>query len=131
MQRVGGLQGNTAFNSRIQDIIFLQHITKNYLADFTYIGETLLRVNGAVLVKRNGVYRIEPDARGAHTADVSILASEQLGAGYQLKVIPLQYVGVIDMAEILKPVVPANAILRVDFSRNLIHFFASFRYSLC
>lgn len=114
------LEENYILNPAVKGSITLQTTNPLHKDDLLPTLEMLLRANGAVLVKRNGVYRIEPDARGAHTADVSILASEQLGAGYQLKVIPLQYVGVIDMAEILKPVVPANAILRVDFSRNLL-----------
>jgi len=83
--------------------------------------EMLLRVNGAVLIKRDGVYRIEPSASAIHVADSSLLESKKtIGPGYQIKVIPLSYVGAVDMAEIITPVVPNQAIIKVDPARNLL-----------
>ncbi|MCF7970028.1 MAG: type II secretion system secretin GspD [Methylococcaceae bacterium] len=82
--------------------------------------EMLLRVNGAVMIKRDGVYRIEPDASGLHVADSSLLNSKKIGSGYQIKIIPLSYVGATDMAEIITPVVPSQAIIKVDPARNLL-----------
>ncbi|WP_428355567.1 type II secretion system secretin GspD [Methyloprofundus sp.] len=111
---------NYILSPAVKGSITLQTTKPLHKDDLLPTLEMLLRANGAVLIKRAGVYRIEPDAKGAHTADASILVNEQLGAGYQVKVIPLQYVGAIDMAEVLKPVVPANAILRMDLSRNLL-----------
>ncbi|HIG64477.1 MAG TPA: type II secretion system protein GspD [Methyloprofundus sp.] len=114
------LEENYILSPAVKGSITLQTTKPLYKDDLLPTLEMLLRANGAVLVKRNGVYRIEPGARGAHTADASILVNEPLGPGYQVKVIPLQYVGAIDMADILKPVVPANAILRMDLARNLL-----------
>ncbi|MDF1584260.1 MAG: type II secretion system secretin GspD [Methyloprofundus sp.] len=82
--------------------------------------EMLLRVNGAVMIKRDGIYRIEPDASGIHVADSSLLNSKKIGTGYQIKIIPLSYVGAVDMAEIITPVVPSQAIIKVDPARNLL-----------
>lgn len=114
------LEENYILNPAVKGSITLQTTKPLHKDDLLPTLETLLRVNGAVLIKRNGVYRIEPDAKGVHTADASILVSEQLGTGYQVKVIPLEYVGVIDMAEVIKPVVPASAIIRIDVARNLL-----------
>ncbi|MBT3812908.1 MAG: type II secretion system secretin GspD [Gammaproteobacteria bacterium] len=114
------LEENYILSPAVKGSITLQTTKPLYKDDLLPTLEMLLRANGAVLVKRNGVYRIEPGAQGAHTADASILVNEQLGPGYQVKVIPLQYVGAVDMADVLKPVVPPNAILRMDLARNLL-----------
>ncbi len=80
--------------------------------------ETMLRMNGAAMVKENGAYKIAPIAgalRGSSTP--------QMGAvqpGYGVQVVPLQYIGAREMAKILEPLMPEGSILRVDESRNLL-----------
>jgi len=114
------LEENYILNPAVKGSITLQTTKPLHKDDLLPTLEMLLRANGAVLIKRAGVYRIEPDANGIHVADATLLDSIQVGSGYQIKVIPLQYVGAIDMAEVLKPVVPANAIIRMDLARNLL-----------
>lgn len=111
---------NYILNPAVQGSITLQTTKPLHKDDLLPTLEMLLRANGAVLIKRDGVYRIEPDAAGVHSADASLITGMQLASGYQLKIIPLQYVGASDMAEVLKPVVPASAIIRMDLARNLL-----------
>jgi len=82
--------------------------------------EMLLRINGAVLIKREGLYRIEPEALGAQMSGASGMTGKKLKPGYQIKVIPLKYVGAIDMSEILAPILPAKSIIKVDPTRNIL-----------
>jgi general secretion pathway protein D len=82
--------------------------------------EMLLRINGAVLIKRDGLYRIEPEAVGAQMAGTSGMKSKKLKPGYQIKVVPLKYVGAIDMSEILAPILPPKAVIKVDPARNIL-----------
>ncbi len=82
--------------------------------------EMLLRINGAVLIKRDGLYRIEPEAIGAQMAGASGMTSKKLKPGYQIKVVPLKYVGAIDMSEILAPILPPKAVIKVDPARNIL-----------
>ena len=82
--------------------------------------EMLLRINGAVLIKRDGLYRIEPEAVGAQMAGASGMKSKKLKPGYQIKVVPLKYVGAIDMSEILAPILPPKAVIKVDPARNIL-----------
>ncbi len=82
--------------------------------------EMLLRINGAVLIKRDGLYRIEPEAVGAQMAGASGMKSKKLKPGYQIKVVPLRYVGAIDMSEILAPILPPKAVIKVDPARNIL-----------
>lgn len=84
--------------------------------------EMLLRMNGAAIVKDRDIYNIEPEADAVQSGSSPKLglAGQSLPPGYQIRVVPLEYVGVSDMEEILKPIMPAKGILRVDKARNLL-----------
>ncbi len=80
--------------------------------------ETVLRMNGAAMVRENGVYKIAPIGnalRGATTPQVG-----NLQQGYSVQVVQLQYISAREMAKILEPLVPEGSILRVDETRNLL-----------
>lgn len=75
--------------------------------------EMILRMNGAILVHDKGAYRIEPDADAARHGGWG-------QAGYRLQVVPLKYVSAQEMQTVLQPILPANAILKMDTARNLL-----------
>jgi general secretion pathway protein D len=84
--------------------------------------ETLLRMNNAALVDKGGTYEVVPLTNATQGTAV-----EQLGAsvralpqGYSIQIVPLQYIGAVEMSEILKPLVPEGSVLRVDTLRNLL-----------
>lgn len=84
--------------------------------------ETLLRMNGAALVDADGVYKVLPAAdavRGKTTPQLGGSVGA-LPSGYRVQVVPLKYVGVTEMAEILKPLAPEGSIIRTDKLRNLL-----------
>ena len=80
--------------------------------------ETVLRMNGAVMVRENGVYKIGPIGNALRGATTPQLANVQ--PGYSVQVVPLQYISAREMAKILEPLVPEGSILRVDETRNLL-----------
>lgn len=84
--------------------------------------EMVLRMNGAVLLRDGDLYRIEPEANALQSAQSPRLgrAGARLPAGYQVRIVPLQYVGVKEMQSILEPLLPPKAILRADSARNLM-----------
>jgi general secretion pathway protein D len=84
--------------------------------------EMLLRMNGAVLIKSRDLYRIEPDATALVDAPGARLgaAGQALGTGYQLRVVPLRYVGVTEMQKVIEPMMPPKAVVRADETRNLL-----------
>lgn len=114
------LQENYLLSPKVKGTVTLQTTKPLFKEDLLPTLEMLLRVNGAVLIKRDGLYRIEPDASGVHVADSSLLGSKKVGAGFQIKIIPLRYVGAVDMAEIITPVLPSKSIIKVDPARNLL-----------
>jgi general secretion pathway protein D len=84
--------------------------------------ETLLRMNSAAMVLVEGIYRIVPLNKAIQGQQVPRLAdgSAPIPAGYALQVVPVKYIGVREMAQILQPLAPANSVIRVDATRNLL-----------
>jgi general secretion pathway protein D len=84
--------------------------------------EMLLRMNGAVLIKNGPLYKIEPEAAGTVSAPGARLGlvGQDLPPGYQLRVVPLRYVGVQEMQKVVEPLMPPKSVLRADEARNLL-----------
>lgn len=84
--------------------------------------ETLLRLNGAVLIKDNDMYRIEPETGGVVGAPGAKIGTpgQRIGPGFQLRIVPLRYVGAQEMQKILEPLMPPKSIIRVDTTRNML-----------
>ena len=80
--------------------------------------ETVLRMNGIVMVKENGIYKIMP----ATTVKGSL--SPRLGGsavpGFSLQVVPLKYAGAKEMAKILEGIAADPAAVKTDEIRNLL-----------
>lgn len=84
--------------------------------------ESLLRMNGAALLREDGIYKILPAAgglRGSSTPQVGGPGAA-LPPGYSVQVIPLRFIGVREMVKILEPLVPEGSVVRVDETRNLL-----------
>jgi general secretion pathway protein D len=85
--------------------------------------ETALQANGIVMARDSrGVYHVgTPDMlHGIVAAPAIAEPGQPLPPGYGAVVIPLRYIGASEMANILKPIVSQDAILRVDNVRNLL-----------
>lgn len=81
--------------------------------------ENLLRMNGAVLVHENGLYRVNALADAAR-GSINPTIGAPRGNGYHIAVAPLSYISATEMQKILQPVVPEGGILQVDDNRNLL-----------
>lgn len=79
--------------------------------------ETVLRLNGIVMVKENGVFKILPAAAAKGSLSPRL---GRPGPGYALQVVPLKYAGAKELARILEAVAPDPSAIRVDESRNLL-----------
>lgn len=79
--------------------------------------ETVLRMNGIVLVKENGIYKIMPlaSARGSLSPRMGGAA-----AGFSIQVVPLKYIGCTEMAKILEGFAPDAGAVKADTLRNLL-----------
>ena len=85
--------------------------------------EMLLRQNGQIMIREDGIYKIMPAAigtKGSASPQVATTAA-QLPNGYSIQIVQLRYAGVRDMARILEPyVVEPQSSVRVDELRNLV-----------
>jgi general secretion pathway protein D len=91
--------------------------------DLIPILEMLLRQNGQVMIREEGIYKIQPAGlgiRGATTPQVGVNATT-LPAGYSVQIVQLKFVGVVDMKRILEPyAVDAATSVKSDDIRNLL-----------
>ena len=79
--------------------------------------ETILRMNGVVMVKENGIFKIMPST----TAKGSL--SPRMGgslAGYSIQVVPLKFVSATEMTKLLEPFTPDPTAIKADELRNLL-----------
>ncbi len=84
--------------------------------------ETLLRMNGATMVKEEGLFKIVPTAaavRGNVTPQLGNM-QRSLPPGFSVQIVPLRYAGVREMMRILEPFAKDAAAVRPDDLRNLL-----------
>ena len=82
--------------------------------------ELLLRWNGAAMVFTEGRYHILPVADAIRGNLVPTLSAEDLAMGYEVRVVPLEFIGAQEMSTILEPYVRDGAIVRTDILRNML-----------
>jgi general secretion pathway protein D len=82
--------------------------------------EQLLRWNGAAMVYTEGRYHILPVADAVRGNLVPVFSDKSIAMGYEVRVVPLSYVGAKEMATILEPYVREGAILRIDPLRSML-----------
>ncbi len=82
--------------------------------------ELLLRWNGAAMVFTEGRYHILPVADAIRGNLTPVLSSKAQAMGYEVRVVPLEFIGALEMAKILEPYVRDGAMVRVDPGRSMI-----------
>lgn len=87
-----------------------------------FLLESALQANGLGLLRdTRGSYHVgRPEALKAIGAVTRQVGSGPLPPGYGAIVVPLQYIGATEMAAILRPMMPADALVRIDTVRNLL-----------
>lgn len=79
--------------------------------------ETVLRMNGIIMIKENGIFKIMPAASAK--GSLSPRMGGQL-SGYSLQVVPLKYAGARELARILEAITPDPNAVKADELRNLL-----------
>ncbi len=88
-----------------------------------FLLESALQANGLALMRdARGSYHVgRPDALRSIGGSVrQAIPGKPLAPGYGTIIVPLQYIGAAEMATILRPMLPADALARVDNVRNLL-----------
>lgn len=88
----------------------------------SFLMESALQANGLGMVRdARGTYHVgRTEALRGIGGTVRLAGGNPLPPGQGVIVVPLQYIGAGEMATILRPMVPAESIVRVDNLRNLL-----------
>ncbi|ABA57274.1 General secretion pathway protein D [Nitrosococcus oceani ATCC 19707] len=82
--------------------------------------ETLLRLNNAALIQAEGLNKIVPLNQAVQGNLSPRLSRAKSTVGYDVRIMPLDYIGAGEMEKILEPFVPKDGLVRVDPARNLL-----------
>ena len=88
-----------------------------------FLLEAALQANGLAMVRdARGVYQVgKPEVLRSLVGAVRVAGSPgTMAPGYGVIVIPLQYIGATEMANILKPIAAPEAVVKVDTVRNVL-----------
>lgn len=137
-----GLKFEEAPVAEVVHVLLREILKVNYLMHPPIAGTVTLSIDGNVTaddamllleyaLQANG-YLIAQDTRGTYhigrpeiikgivPAVRQVVKNSPIAPGYGAVIIPLKYIGAAEMASILRPLAPAEAILRVDSVRNLL-----------
>lgn len=81
--------------------------------------ESALNLHGAALVETSGAYQVVPVRDAPRRAGLQNPSTPR-AAGFRVRVVPIQYVGVAEMEKVLRPFAPEGGIVSVDSARNLL-----------
>ena len=82
--------------------------------------ESLLMANNALIIRGDDGRYLVTGSRAGSQLSPGVSSPQSTQAGYSTIIVPLQYISASNMAEILKPVAPEKAFVRVDNNRNLL-----------
>ena len=88
-----------------------------------FLLEAALQANGLAMVRdARGTYQVgKPEVLRSLVGNVRLAgASGTMAPGYGVIVVPLAYIGATEMSNILKPIIPAEALIKVDTVRNVL-----------
>jgi len=82
--------------------------------------ENLLRLNGASLLRAEGMYKILPSAQAARGSPPSSVSRRAAARGFTIRVVPLRYASARELHKLIEPFLPQDAPQIVDAQRNLL-----------
>ncbi len=115
------LSKNYILSPAVQGQVTLQTSEPIAVDDLLPTLESLLKLNGAVMVSDGDLLRILPMAeanRGNLAPKVGKI--QRLKPGYEVRIIPLKYLSAIEAQKNLEPFLPAGSLLQVDPVKNIL-----------
>ncbi|MBR9828641.1 MAG: type II secretion system secretin GspD [Oceanospirillales bacterium] len=113
------LQVNYILDDRVRGIANMQTVRPINRDALIPTLEKLLQVNGAALIDQGDFFEVLPiDSINGGT--VSLKTNLSADRGYQMLVVPLQYIGAQEMVKILEPMKPRLGLLEADVRRNML-----------
>ena len=112
---------NYAVGSSVTGTVTIQTSRPVPKADALAVLEQALQLNGLALVKRAGVYNILPLADARRQSGTIGTQRRAIGEpGFGVQIVPLKYVAASQMQHLLEPLVPSQAVVYADASRNFL-----------
>lgn len=112
---------NYAVGADVTGTVTIQTSRAVSKADALAVLEQALELNGLALVRQAGVYNIMPLAEARRQAGaIATARAAHAEPGYGVQVVPLKYVGAVQMQHLLEPLVPSQAVVYADAGRNLL-----------
>jgi general secretion pathway protein D len=123
------LRENYIIDDKVQGMVTI-HTTYPVAMDAVLpILETILKMNGAALVRNGSLYKILPASEIKDIAlSPSVGASAgKLKAGQGVQIVPLKYIAAKEMKKILESFTSGNEQIKVDSGRNLLILTGSYQ----
>ncbi|MCK5191109.1 MAG: type II secretion system protein GspD, partial [Methylococcales bacterium] len=116
------LGANYVLSPKVTGKVTLQTTQPLSKAELLPTLEMLLQLNNAVLIHQNGIFQIKPKSEAMSGSAFTAYKNykQKLPTGHQIRVVPVRYVAVSELAEIIKPLVQDKTILHVDINRNMM-----------
>jgi general secretion pathway protein D len=114
------LKQNYLIDPKVTGLVTLQTSRPLNKAELLPTLENLLRLNGAVMIRSGGVYKILPQAQAMAGQLSTTVGKIPSARGYAIRVVPLRHIAVLEMQKILEPFLPPDAPPVVDQQRNLM-----------
>lgn len=112
------LERNVLIDDGIQGRVTLQTTRPLPESALLSVLEDLLRINGAAMIESEGMIRVTR-RNAALRGQLSPRVGEG-GAGLNVRIVPLEFIGAVEMVKILEPFLGEGALVRVDAARNLL-----------
>jgi len=113
------LQLNYVMNANISGTVSMRTTSPVSAEALIPLLDNLLRMNGGALVRTRNFYEVVPigdSVRGVITPNTALDSTR----GYQILIVPLDFIGANDMSRILEPLKSAGTTVIVDEFRNLL-----------
>jgi general secretion pathway protein D len=113
------LKQNYVIDPTVRGTVTIQTVRPLPEGDLLGVLQEVLTLNGATMVLNNGRYRIVPLSKAAQLPLVTRVKRLQ-NQGYGLQIVPLQFIGATEMAQILQPSMKTQGVVYTDKRRNLL-----------
>jgi general secretion pathway protein D len=112
------LERNVLIDEGIEGRVTLQTTRPLPESALLSVLEDLLRINGAAMIESEGMIRVT--RRNAALRGQLSPRTGEGGAGLNVRIVPLEFVGAAEMIKILEPFLGEESLVRVDPARNLL-----------
>jgi general secretion pathway protein D len=116
------LKLNYEIGSNVQGSVTIQTSQPLQRAQVLPALEQALRLNGMTVVESHGIYKVLPLADAPRVARIAQAGPRKGTAdiGYGIDIVPVRYVGAVEMQKLLEPLAPTAGIVHADAARNVL-----------